>query len=124
MNFTETAKLYAAQILPEIDAYAARAAQTPSGSWPGSVERDNTRRLRTAIAMELIGCTDERLRDLIRAYAYAAECVHQCTVHMTQLEAVDADDAIDQLDLHSRAIVTELSEDLAAYCERLEGSKT
>jgi hypothetical protein len=124
MNFTETAKMYAAQILPEIDAYAARAAQTPSGSWPGSVERDNTRRLRTAIAMELIGGTDERLRDLIRAYAYAAECVHQCTVHMTQLEAVDADDAIDQLDLHSRAIVTELSEDLAAYCERLEGSKT
>jgi hypothetical protein len=43
---------------------------------------------------------------------------------MTQLEAVDADDAIDQLDLHSRAIVTELSKDLAAYCERLEGSKT
>jgi len=28
------------------------------------------------------------------------------------------------MDLHSRAIVTELSEDLAAYCERLEGSKT
>jgi len=124
MNITETAKLYAAQIGPEIDAHAARAAQTPSGSWPGSVERDNTRRLRTAIAMELIGGTDERLRDLIRAYAYAAECVHQCTVHMTQLEAVDADDAIDQLDLHSRAITTELSEDLAAYCERLEGSKT
>ena len=124
MNITETAKLYAAQIGPEIDAHAARAAQTPSGSWPGSVERDNTRRLRTAIATELIGGTDERLRDLIRAYAYAAECVHQCTVHMTQLEAVNADDAIDQLDLHSRAIVTELSEDLAAYCERLEGSKT
>ena len=101
MNITETAKLYAAQIGPEIDAHAARAAQTPSGSWPGSVERDNTRRLRTAIATELI---DERLRDLIRAY--------------------DADDATDQLDLHSRAIVTELSEDLAAYCERLEGSKT
>ena len=124
MNITETAKIFAAQIGPEIDAYAARAAQTPSGSRPGSVERDNTRRLRTAIAMELIGGTDERLRDLIRAYAYAAECVHQCTVHMTQLEAVNADDAIDQLDLHSRAIVTELSEDLAAYCERLEGSKT
>ena len=28
-----------------------------------------------------------------------------------------------QLDLHSRAIVTELSEDLATYCERLEGTK-
>ena len=36
MNITETAKLYAAQIGPEIDAHAARAAQTPSGSWPGS----------------------------------------------------------------------------------------
>ena len=127
MNITETAKLYAAQIGPEIDAHAARAgAASPwpaSGSGPGSVERDNIRRLRAAIAMELIGGTDECLRDLIRAYAYAAECVHQCTVHMTQLEAVDADDAIDQLDLHSRAIVTELSEDLAAYCERLEGTK-
>jgi hypothetical protein len=66
MNITETAKIFAAQIGPEIDAYAARAAQTPSGSRPGSVERDNTRRLRTAIAMELIGGTDERLRDLIR----------------------------------------------------------
>ena len=72
MNITETAKLYAAQIGPEIDAHAARAAQTPSGSWPGSVERDNTRRLRAAIAMELIGGTDERLRDLIRDYAYDA----------------------------------------------------
>ena len=36
MNITETAKLYAAQISPEIDAHAARAAQTPSSSWPGS----------------------------------------------------------------------------------------
>jgi hypothetical protein len=124
MNITETAKLYAAQIGPEIDAHAARAAQTPSGSWPGSVERDNTRRLRTAIAMELIGGTDERLRDLILAYTRASDRVDECTVNLTQLEAVDADDAIDQLDLHSRAIVTELSEDLAAYCERLEGSKT
>ena len=48
MNIPETAKIFAAQIGPEIDAYAARAAQTPSGSRPGSVERDNTRRLRTA----------------------------------------------------------------------------
>ena len=124
MNITETAKIFAAQIGPEIDAYAARAAQTPSGSWPGSVERDNTRRLRTAIAMELIGGTDERLRDLIRAYAYAAECVDDCMVNLTQGKAIAADTALDELHFQSRAITTEMAGDLATCCERLEGSKT
>ena len=123
MNITETAKLYAAQIGPEIDAYAARAAQTLSGSWPGSVERDNTRRLRTAIAMELIGGTDERLRDLILAYTRASDRVDECTVNLTQIKASAVDTALDELHFQSRAITTEMAGDLATYCERLEGTK-
>ena len=123
MNITETAKMYAAQIGPEIDAHAARAAQTPSGSWPGSVERDNTRRLRTAIAMELIGGTDERLRDLILAYTRASDRVDECTVNLTQIKASAADTALDELHFQSRAITTEMAGDLATYCERLEGTK-
>ena len=123
MNITETAKLYAAQIGPEIDAHAARAAQTPSGSWPGPVERDNTRRLRAAIAMELIGGTDERLRDLILAYTRASDRVDECTVNLTQIKASAADTALDELHFQSRAITTEMAGDLAAYCERLEGTK-